>query len=160
DDPGAASARLALRTAINTLLRLFAPFLPYATEEVWSWCRTDDGALAGFESPSVHNAVWPTSEPLRELAGARPDGPSTLDVTADVLGRVRKAKSDAKASMRSEVDSVIVTDTATRLGALTLAADDLRAAGRITELTLTEAPGGSDTEVEVTLAEDGAASRT
>src|SRR5699024_5496511 len=96
DDTSATSANVALRCAINTLLRLFAPFLPYATEEVWSWCRTDDGAVAGFDSPSVHNADWPAPTALRELAGERPAGPSVLDVTAEILGRIRKAKSDAK----------------------------------------------------------------
>ncbi len=153
DDAAAASARAGLHVALSTLLRLFAPFLPYATEEVWSWCRTDEGPLPGFESPSVHVAPWPEASELRALAGIEPGAhgvPSALVVAAEVLGRIRKAKSDAKVSMRADVSRVVVTDRADRLAALALGADDVRDAGRVADLATVEASG--DMAVEVTLA--------
>jgi len=130
DDGG--SARAALREALSVLLRLFAPFLPFVTEEVWSW----------WQEGSVHLAAWPTA------SGVEAD-PLVLDVAAAVLGEVRKAKSAAKASMRADVARVVVRDTPERLAALDAAGDDVKEAGRITELS-TEP---SDTfSVEVTLA--------
>ncbi len=83
---GDASAVTALRAALDALLRLFAPFLPFVTEEVWSWWREG----------SVHTAAWPS------VAGRGGD-PGVLEAVADVLARVRKAKSAAKLSMRAEV---------------------------------------------------------
>jgi valyl-tRNA synthetase len=125
DDTGAASARGALSVALSTLQRLFAPFLVYVTEEVWSWWQTG----------SIHRATWPTIE---ELA---PDGaPLVFAVASEVLGAVRKAKSDAKVSMRAEVDHIIVTDTEMRLHALLLALDDVRRAGVIGSVTTEVGP--------------------
>ncbi len=54
-----ASAVLALRAAIDALLRLLAPFLPFATEEVWAWTH----------ETSVHRAQWPTASGLAAAAG-------------------------------------------------------------------------------------------
>jgi valyl-tRNA synthetase len=128
DDAGAASARATLELALSTLLRLFAPFLPYATEEVWSW----------WQEGSVHRAPWPDAASLRTAAGEA--DPSVLDVAGSVLGDIRKAKSDAKRSMRAEVASVHVVDAPARLAALELAAQDLRDAGRVAELTWAPGP--------------------
>jgi valyl-tRNA synthetase len=157
DDESATSARVALRSALSTLLRLFAPFLPYATEEVWSWCGDDSGRLAGFDAASVHRAPWPVSAPLRGLAGRAADPANDVEeavlaVATDVLGRIRKAKSDAKASMRAEVATVTVTDNAIRLAALELASGDVRDAGKVAELVLVEGQPEAEASVEVVLA--------
>ena len=44
-DPGAVSARAALRLALDIQLRLLAPVLVFATEEVWSWFHDSVGGL-------------------------------------------------------------------------------------------------------------------
>jgi valyl-tRNA synthetase len=155
DGPGADSARLALRTALSTLLRLFAPFLPYVTEEVWSWCQADGTSVAGFEGASVHGAAWPESGALRAAAAdaSSADGvPSPLVVAADVLGRVRKAKSDAKVSMRAAVERVTVTDTPDRLAALRSALGDVEAAGTVAAFELVEQADATEPEIHVVLA--------
>jgi valyl-tRNA synthetase len=154
-DPGAASARVALRRALSVLLRLFAPFLPYATEEVWSWCQTDEGPLPGFTAGSVHRAAWPSADELRAVLVDAVDAGGTVSplvVAADVLSRIRKAKSDAKVSMRAEVATVTVTDTADRLAALADAAADLCDAGSVAELVTVAAAGGAEPTVDVVLA--------
>src|SRR5207237_10642631 len=89
----AASANRALTLALSTLLRLFAPFLPYATEEVWSW----------WQDGSIHRARWPEATELRDEAA---DG-LVLDVAAAVLAEVRKAKTEAKVSLRAPVARVV-----------------------------------------------------
>ncbi len=118
----AASARHALRLALSTLQRLFAPFLPFVTEEVWSWWQTG----------SIHRSSWPGSGTIRAAAGDTDETPGR--VAADVLGAVRRAKSEAKRPLRTTVARATVTDTADRLEVLVTVADDVRAAGRIDEL--------------------------
>jgi valyl-tRNA synthetase len=135
-EDGAASANLALRLALSTLLRLFAPFLPFVTEEVWSWWN--DG--------SVHRAAWPGAEELRQ-PGA---DPLVLDMASAVLGEVRKAKTVAQASMRADVARIVVRDTPERLAALVAVMNDVCDAGRIAELVTAEAESFA---VEVTLAQ-------
>jgi valyl-tRNA synthetase len=112
-----ASAHAALRQALDVLLRLFAPFLPFVTEEVWSWWR--DG--------SVHRASWPAAE-----RGA--GDPAVLAVASEVLGQVRKAKSEAKQSMRAEVSRLTVWAPDVEL--VRQAQDDLCAAGNVEEFVL------------------------
>jgi valyl-tRNA synthetase len=131
------SARSALATALSTLLRLFAPHLPFVTEEVWSWWR--DG--------SVHGAAWPT---VAELGTSR-DDTSVYDIASVVLGEIRKAKSSAQRSMRTEVTRVVVYLPPAESQPLELAIDDLREAGRVTgEIELEPA---DELRVEVELAD-------
>ncbi|MBP6995930.1 MAG: valine--tRNA ligase [Phycicoccus sp.] len=115
----AASARAALRVALDVLLRLFAPILPYVTEEVWGW--THEG--------SVHRATWPT---VGEVATAEAGDPAVLGAVGWALALVRRAKSEAKVGMRSEITSVTLGGPEGDLDRVRAAEDDLRAAGRIT----------------------------
>ena len=129
-DAAAASARASLTTALDVQLRLFAPFLPFATEEVWSW----------WQAGSVHRAAWPLAAPLRELAGSTAD-PTMLAVVGSALAGVRKAKSQAKVSMRTDVTRAVVTAGPTELELVRAAAADLRRAGRVAELDLVTGEG-------------------
>jgi valyl-tRNA synthetase len=150
------SARVALCLAVSVLLRLFAPVLPYVTEEAWSWARTDAGPLPGFVAGSIHRASWPAVAELRALAHADglPDGdPSVLVIAADVLRQIRKAKSDAKRSVRAEATSVTVIDSAPRIAAVQAVRADLCSAGNVRKLTTAELTNGAEATVDVQLPE-------
>ncbi|HWH01956.1 MAG TPA: valine--tRNA ligase [Pilimelia sp.] len=122
--PGAESARAALATALSVQLRLFAPFLPFVTEEVWSWWRYG----------SVHRAPWPTTHEVdRAAAGG---DPAVLRVAGEALRQVRRAKSQRSLSMKTDVPLAEALGPAAQLEVLASAADDLRAAGRIGTLDL------------------------
>ncbi|MDH3743828.1 MAG: valine--tRNA ligase [Acidobacteriota bacterium] len=122
----AASAHRSLAVALSSLLRLFAPHLPFVTEEVWSW----------WQEGSIHRAAWPEPDEARALAGDSDEG--VLEAAAAVLAEVRKAKTEAKVSLRVEVEEAVVRDTAPRLEALRAALDDLVAAGRVRKVELEE----------------------
>ena len=139
-DPGARSAHATLATALSVLHRLFAPVLPFVTEEVWSW----------WQVGSVHRTEWPTSDAVRRCAG---DGdPALLDAVASVLSDVRRAKSDAKVSMRTDVARASVRAPAAQIQLVAGAQGDLASAGRIAELDLAEAEGELLVSVELAVA--------
>ncbi len=126
-EQGAVSARAALRVALDVLLRLLAPTLPYATEEVWSWWH--DG--------SVHRAAWPTADEVKGVAQAA--DPATLTAVGAALAGVRKAKSEAKVGMRAEVTSMTLAGPAAALEQIRSAVADLNAAGKITDIAYADA---------------------
>ncbi|WP_250027698.1 valine--tRNA ligase [Paractinoplanes maris] len=135
--PAADSARAALAAGLSVLLRLFAPFVPYVTEEVWSWWR----------SGSVHQATWPTTQELTQVAGE--GDPSLLDLAGEALRQVRRAKSDRKLSMKAEVALAEALGPADLLERLALVEGDLKAAGRIVKL---DARPGPSPELVITCA--------
>lgn len=144
-DPGTASARGALGLALSVVLRLLAPVLPYVTEEVWSWWH-EEGA-------SVHRTPWPT---VAELAGAADGDVTGLEMASWVLGAIRRAKTDAKQSMRAPVARVVVRDRADRLAVLAEVAPDVADAGGIAAGGLvSEVLGSGEPSVTVQLAAPG-----
>jgi valyl-tRNA synthetase len=141
--PGPVSARYGLSLGLSVLLRLFAPFLPYCTEEAWSWWQTG----------SVHRAPWPLGPELAAAAGPKAR-PEVLEAVSLVLGAVRKAKTEAKGSMRAKVARCVVTGPEPLVALVELARDDLCDAGAISQLVFELEPQASMLSVRVELAPD------
>jgi valyl-tRNA synthetase len=118
-----ASARRTLRIALDVQLRLLAPFVPFVTEEVWSWWREG----------SIHRAAWPTVDELDDIAA---DDDATLRAAAHVLGQIRRTKTEAKVGMRAEVARVDVCDDEATINRLRDVVSDLRRAGSVATLNL------------------------
>ena len=159
-DSGRDSGRAALCLAIETLLKLFAPHVPFVTEEIWSWWK--DG--------SVHRAEWPSGDAIRAKAGlVKLEAATTFpgatysatlgvkpseayEVASEVLGEIRRFKSDSNLSLGAAVGKVVVRDTAKRLELLQGTLLDVKDAGRIGELTTMV-----DEAFSVSVTPDGAA---
>jgi valyl-tRNA synthetase len=143
----ATSARAALRLALSTFLRLFAPFLPFVTEEVWSW----------WQEGSVHRSSWPTAAELAVVGEVGPQGGGVLlELASWVLGRIRSAKTEHKLSMKAPVARVVVRVPADQAAMLQEAVADLREAGVVEEVTFEPVADGDEPTVEVILPqEDG-----
>ncbi|GAB7532592.1 valine--tRNA ligase [Pseudomonas sp. 3A(2025)] len=118
------SARNALAKALSIVQRLFAPFMPFACEEVWR-C---------WQPESVHRAGWPQGQAADDFVEPMLDGVSA------VLAAIRKAKSDAKLSMKAAVERVEVIDQPAMLEWLVQAQEDLREAGQVDALLMSEGP--------------------
>jgi valyl-tRNA synthetase len=132
------SAKRALRAALSTVQRLFAPILPFASEEAWSW----------WNDSSVHLAPWPTRSAPTDTAFG---DPMLVDAAIEVLTQVRRAKTEAKRSQRAVVDELVVTIPSGQRAALDAGRADLLDAGSITSLTVLD---GDALAVEVTLADE------
>ncbi|WGH10268.1 valine--tRNA ligase [Rothia kristinae] len=143
-----ASVHAALATTLDALLRLFAPFLPFATEEVWSWWRggVEQGA-------SVHRAEWPSTQAYAGVTGQA----EVLDVVGRALSGVRKAKSEAKVKQRTEVLEATVRAEQAVLDLLAEGAEDLKAAGNVRGLRLLAQTGAELAVASVRLAAEDAA---
>ena len=126
----ARSARAALRLALSAVLRLFAPFLPYVTEEVWSW----------WQEGSVHRAAWPDPADVRPEPGGQNLG--ALAAASGAIAAIRGAKSGARVSMRAPVRNLVVAARRDHLDALMAILPDIQAAGRVenTELRFCDQP--------------------
>ncbi|MCG8553845.1 MAG: valine--tRNA ligase [Proteobacteria bacterium] len=95
------SAVATLRLALNVLLRLFAPVIPFITEEVWSWQFAAD-----HRRPSIHQAAWPT---LAELAHvSEPSRPGALALARSVFSAINKRKGELGGSTGRRAARVIL----------------------------------------------------
>ncbi|MFW2381335.1 MAG: valine--tRNA ligase [Acidimicrobiales bacterium] len=134
---GTSSAHATLAHALDTLLRLFAPFLPFTTEEVWSWWR--DG--------SVHTAAWPDQPSLAAAAGSDPD-PAILGLAGIALTEIRRPKTEAKRSLKTRITSARLTVPAGDRGRLEAAMPDLVDSGNIDSYEIVD---GSELSVSAQL---------
>jgi valyl-tRNA synthetase len=114
-----ASARAALQRALSVMQRLFAPHIPFATEEVWSWWKQN----------SIHLSQWPT---VGEITGDTKHVEASelmLDCACNVIGVIRRTKTEAKLSQRAEVEYTSVSATDAQIALLKVCIGDLQNAG-------------------------------
>jgi valyl-tRNA synthetase len=114
-----------LLEALSVFLRLLAPFLPFATEEIWSWWRPG----------SVHKAKWPTEQEILDAAGGADErGAKALQLAAQILGDIRKKKSEEQKPLKTPAARVTVRAPESELALLAGIEQDLRAAGLIQQI--------------------------
>ncbi|MBN1195788.1 MAG: class I tRNA ligase family protein, partial [Candidatus Aminicenantes bacterium] len=106
--PESCSALAVLDWSLRTFLRLFAPFMPYITEEVWSWRYSDDG--------SIHTAAWPAEKEVDAVAP--PENPGAFAAAVEVVSAVRGHKTLHQTSLRTPVAAWTVSGTAEDLNML------------------------------------------
>jgi valyl-tRNA synthetase len=117
------SALHALRLGLNVLLRLFAPVLPYITEEVWSWVFAHETGHA-----SIHFTPWPN--PIDFKGIAKPDNADSFDLAVACLTAINKAKSEAGVSAGRVVERLTLRANAVTLAALGPVVADVAGAAR------------------------------
>jgi valyl-tRNA synthetase len=137
----AGSANSALSAALSVMLRLFAPFLPFVTEEVWSW----------WQQGSIHRAAWPTAKELESLLADNSEATRHADQAAydwatDVLFEVRKQRSEAKQPLKVPITKVTIKADAKAVALMPQLDADLRAALRVQRF---EADAGEPREIVV-----------
>jgi valyl-tRNA synthetase len=128
DAAGRASAVATLRLGLDVLLRLFAPFLPYVTEEIWSWAFAVEKG-----QPSIHRAAWPGPADFAQLRA--PADAGSLDVAIACLAAINKAKADAEVSMGREVEALTLAAAPATQERLARVAGDVWAAARVGHAT-------------------------
>ncbi len=111
---------------MSVQLRLFAPYLPFIAEEVWSWLF----ATAHGRERSIHTASWPTLKELAEVALPSEEDPYGAAVKA--LFEVRRLKSEAKVSVKTPLRNLEITGASKTLRAIRCVLSDL--------LSVTNAP--------------------
>jgi valyl-tRNA synthetase len=141
-DGGGGAALMSLRLGLSTLLRLFAPVLPYITDEVWSWAFADE-----TRTPSIHRADWPGPGDFRDVAP--PADPQSFDLAVAALAAINKSKSEAKVSPSRGVATVTVRANAATQKRLPAVWDDVKASTRVEQQQFATDDALADGVVEV-----------
>jgi len=137
---GAASANSAMLVALSAILRLFAPYLPFVTEEVWSWWRPG----------SIHQAAWPTGdEVVSAIGGADASAVNVFAQSQLALAEIRRVKALARKPVKAVIARAVLPAA---FEPLQPAARDFQAAAHIRELVFADVA-----ELDLTFAEEPAA---
>jgi len=151
DTPERRSALAALGLGLNVYLRLLAPFLPFVTDEAWSWRFAGAGRMQ-----SVHTAPWPTVAEFDAVP--KPEAEGGFEAAVEVMTAIRGAKTVAQKSLRWPVASLEINGPEAARAALAPVINDILRAGNVVEggLTLSdgEAPEGERFAISVTLEEN------
>jgi valyl-tRNA synthetase len=116
-----ASAKAALALALSIQLRLFAPFLPFVTEEVWSW----------WKEGSIHRAPWPSSDEIVVHVGT---GEDAFNHAREMLEAIRQVRGHHKIGPKPIIPEMTVRAEPSKIAQLEEVERDVRLAGKVTEI--------------------------
>ncbi len=117
------SALSTLRLGLSVLLRLFAPILPYITDEIWGWCFAQETGVS-----SIHRAAWPSVE---ELDASVPAEPTSFALAASAFAAINKAKTDLGGSAGRGVTGLTLLAHPDSLAAAALVLSDVLLAAKV-----------------------------
>jgi valyl-tRNA synthetase len=129
DEAARGSAVATLRLGLSVLLRLFAPTLPFVTEEVWSWVFAGETGHA-----SIHRTPWPDAAGFEAIPA--PAEPESFAVAVAAYAAIHKAKADAEVSAGREILELRLAASGKTLAKLAPVLDDVLAAARARDHTL------------------------
>jgi valyl-tRNA synthetase len=132
---GRLSACATLRLAHRAVVRLFAPFVPYISEEVWRWAYSGDTGM----NESVHKTPWPVSSEFDAVIA--PQKQSLWNTVVDAIDLIRKAKADVNKSMAAPILSIELIASEASVKALELVAVDIKKMLKITTLNFSIVDG-------------------
>jgi valyl-tRNA synthetase len=140
--PGHDGARYALYTALVAVVKLFAPILPYVTEEIY-------GGLFVSHTRSVHRSSWPAVDPtLLDDEAER-----LAQVLLAVATAVRRYKSERNTSLGMELERIhLQVFDPELLAALRGAEDDISSVTRARQVDITAEPANDLEPVPLTAA--------
>jgi valyl-tRNA synthetase len=153
DTPERRSALAALGLGLNAYLRLLAPFMPFVTEEVWSWRFAGEG-----RAKSVHTSPWPTKAELEAVP--KPEFGHSFELAVEVMTAIRGAKTVAQKSLRWPVASLVIAGAEADRAALQPVIEDVLRAGVVdpdgVSLTAGDPTEGQHFAITVTLGDEDA----
>lgn len=142
DAAGQGSALSSLRLSLSVFLRLFAPFLPYVCEEVWSWYFAE---TTGHKS--IHKAPFPQEAEFAAILA--PQSSKTFDLVGNLRSKVNQKKTEEQKSVGADVEMLQIAARMDTIELLTLLADDLKAACKIADLQMESNSEIADDEVNI-----------
>ncbi|HEU5047752.1 MAG TPA: valine--tRNA ligase [Rickettsiales bacterium] len=123
DEAGSLSAHLTLYHCLDAILRLFAPFVPHVTEELYTHLFDGQG--------SIHRCGnWPKAEAYPADDNAEQSGIYCVSI----LEAIRKAKSERQVSIKFPVQELVLASLQTDWQDIAPVVTDLKSAGTVQKL--------------------------
>lgn len=119
------SAAVTLQRALSILLRLFAPVMPFITEEIWSWVYAEQEG-----TDSIHISPWPTDSDFEDLHET--DGSNSFNDAAVLMHRIFKIRAEKKMPNTDVLDSFGIGENELEKAAAFL--EDVKAACRVRDV--------------------------
>ncbi len=119
------SAQYTLSATLLSILKLFAPIMPHISEAVFQAHFADRQG-----EKSIHLSQWPEYDECFIDETAEKYG----DIVAEIVNLVRKAKTDAKASLNTPVKKIVIACSDEDWHGLAAHVDDLRSVTKTEEV--------------------------
>ena len=117
------SAQYTLQRLLRSILKMYAPILPFITEEVFSWKFAEEEKVK-----SIHNSAWPEAEKYDE------EIIKTGEEAVSIIHEARRFKAKNEMSMKKELAGIKVKTE----NDITIFSEDIKATTKAGELVREE----------------------